>query len=107
MDVVVEAGGWEHACCGPAIERNQLVDLSCLRVLPPDGEVNLSETHHDLEPDIRVQDESETFRSRAPGNLLSRCFAYRAGRPCGASTRTTATSRARRRARSFPMVMTS
>ena len=38
-----------------AIERNQLVDLGCLRVLAPDGEVNLSETHHHLEPDVRVQ----------------------------------------------------
>ena len=52
---MVEVGGWEHACCGPAIERNQLVDLSCFRVLAPDGGVNLSETHHDLEPVIRVR----------------------------------------------------
>ena len=48
-------GGWEHACCGPAIERDQLVDLGCLRVLAPDGEVDLSETHHDVAPEIRVQ----------------------------------------------------
>lgn len=30
MDVVVAVGGWEHQCCGPAIERDQLVDLGCL-----------------------------------------------------------------------------
>ncbi len=52
---MVEVGGWEHACCGPAIERHQLVDLSCLRVLALDGESNLSESHHDMETGIRVQ----------------------------------------------------
>src|SRR3712207_7720612 len=31
VDVVVEVGGWEHACCGAAIERNQLVDFQCFR----------------------------------------------------------------------------
>ena len=55
MDVVVAVGGWEHACCGPAIERNELVDLGCVRVPAPIGEVELSETHHDVEPDVRVQ----------------------------------------------------
>lgn len=45
-DVVVEVGGWEHACCGPAIERNQVVDLQCIRHVGPDGEVHLVESHH-------------------------------------------------------------
>lgn len=27
MDVVVEVGGWVHACCGPAVERDQSVDV--------------------------------------------------------------------------------
>ena len=52
---MVEIGGWEHACCGPAIERDQLVDLGCVRVPAPDGEDTLSETHHDVEPEVRVQ----------------------------------------------------
>lgn len=55
MDVVVEVGGWEHACCGPAIERDQLVDLGCVRVVAPGGEVDLIETYHDVEPETRVQ----------------------------------------------------
>ena len=55
MDVVVEVGGWEHACCGPAIERNQLVDLGCVPVVAADDEVQFSETHHELEPETRVQ----------------------------------------------------
>ena len=54
---MVSVGGWEHACCGPAIERDQLVELSCLRVTAPDGGAGLSETRHDLapEPDARVR----------------------------------------------------
>ena len=67
VDVVVEVGGWEHACCGPAIERNELVDLGCLRVLAPDGEVNLSETHHELEPDVRVQGRVRDIHVARPG----------------------------------------
>ena len=55
VDVVVEVGGWEHACCGRAIERDQLVDLGCVRVLAPDGRLDLSETHHEREPEVRVQ----------------------------------------------------
>ena len=52
---MVEVGGWEHECCGASIERSQLVDLGCLRVARPDGETRLSETHHDLEPELRVR----------------------------------------------------
>ncbi|SDC00457.1 hypothetical protein SAMN05660690_0149 [Geodermatophilus telluris] len=55
MDVVVEVGGWEHDCCGPAIERNQVVDLGCARWTAPDGRVRLVETHHDVDPDERVR----------------------------------------------------
>ncbi|GAA1432298.1 hypothetical protein GCM10009616_21450 [Microlunatus lacustris] len=32
MRVVVEVGGWEHECCGPAYEREQVVALTCLVV---------------------------------------------------------------------------
>lgn len=46
MDVVVEVGGWEHECCGEAIERNQLVDFQCIRYRGRDGLMRLSETHH-------------------------------------------------------------
>jgi hypothetical protein len=55
VEVVVEVGGWEHACCGPAIERDQLVDLGCIRNVAPDGGVSLSETRHEVESEIRVR----------------------------------------------------
>ena len=55
MDVVVEVGGWEHECCGEAIERNQLVDLGCIRYVDPGGELHLVETHHHIDPDERVR----------------------------------------------------
>ena len=52
----MEVGDWEHECCGPAIERDQAVDLGCLRVVGDDGRVRLVETHHDDAPaDERVQ----------------------------------------------------
>ncbi|TKJ29741.1 hypothetical protein [Blastococcus sp. CCUG 61487] len=47
MDVIVEVGGWEHECCGDAIERNQLVDFRCIRYRGPDGRARLAESHHD------------------------------------------------------------
>jgi len=49
VHVVVEVGGWEHACCGEAIERNQLVDFRCIPYTGPDGRVRLIESHHELE----------------------------------------------------------
>ncbi len=55
MDVVVEVGGWEHECCGPAIERNQVVVLHCIRWTGPDGQVRLIEHHHHIDPEERVQ----------------------------------------------------
>lgn len=42
----MEVGGWEHACCGQAIERNELVDFECFRLEEPDGRVRLIESHH-------------------------------------------------------------
>ncbi|WP_432483094.1 DUF6578 domain-containing protein [Kineococcus esterisolvens] len=53
MDVVVEVGGWEHECCGPSIERDEVVDFAC--VLLPGSSTGstapprLIETHHDLD----------------------------------------------------------
>jgi hypothetical protein len=58
VDVVVEVGGWEHACCGEAIERNQLVDFQCFRREGPKGGVRLIESHHgglDVPTDERVR----------------------------------------------------
>ncbi|MGY5882792.1 hypothetical protein [Modestobacter lacusdianchii] len=46
MDVVVEVDGWEHECCGGSIERDQLVDLTCICSTGPDGRTRLTETHH-------------------------------------------------------------
>ena len=48
MDVVVEVGGWEHACCGEAIERDQVVDFRCIRFPRPDGSLQLIESHHEV-----------------------------------------------------------
>ena len=49
MDVSVEVGDWEHASCGAAIERGEVVDLECLRWNDPDGREHLSQTHHDVD----------------------------------------------------------
>jgi hypothetical protein len=49
VHVVVGVGGWEHLCCGDAIERNQLVDLRCIRYTGAGGRLELIETHHDLD----------------------------------------------------------
>ena len=58
VEVVVEVGGWEHQCCGDALERDQLVDLRCIRVEAPDGQTRLVESHHgglSVDADERVQ----------------------------------------------------
>jgi len=58
VDVVVEVGGWEHECCGPAIERDQVVDFECIIFAEPDAQPRLVETHHDLDivqPTVRIQ----------------------------------------------------
>jgi hypothetical protein len=49
VNIDVEVGDWEHECCGAAIERNDVVDLDCIRYTDPDGRVHLVETHHDLD----------------------------------------------------------
>ena len=48
MHTVIEVGGWEHECCGPAYERDTVVDLTCLAVSADDGSARLVESHHDL-----------------------------------------------------------
>ncbi|GAA1854587.1 hypothetical protein ACFFOM_02545 [Microlunatus capsulatus] len=49
MRVVVEVGGWQHACCGPAYERDAVVEVTCL-VVPgvEGGPPRHVETHHEL-----------------------------------------------------------
>jgi hypothetical protein len=46
VETVVEVGDWEHECCGPAYERDSLVELSCLVVPGSGGVVRYLETHH-------------------------------------------------------------
>ena len=48
-------GGWEHDCCGEAIERNQLVDLLCIGHTGQDGRMRLIETRHDNPSGERVR----------------------------------------------------
>lgn len=54
MSVVVEVGGWEHECCGAAIERNDVVTFDCLCLMRQDGHMRLLESHHDLGASERV-----------------------------------------------------
>lgn len=54
MDVVVEVGGWEHECCGPPIERGQMIALGCIRI-DDGGAIQLLETHHDYDVDEVVE----------------------------------------------------
>jgi hypothetical protein len=58
VDVVVEVGDWEHECCGKAIERDQIVDLSCISYEGSDGRPALAESHHgglDVAAEVRVR----------------------------------------------------
>jgi hypothetical protein len=67
VDVVVEVGGWEHDCCGEAIERNQLVDLSCIRYTGEGGQVRLIESHHGG-LDVRAGERVRGAGHRDPGD---------------------------------------
>nr|CAA9248450.1 hypothetical protein AVDCRST_MAG63-1807 [uncultured Armatimonadetes bacterium] len=51
----MEVGGWEHQCCGPSIERQEVVDLGYVRVAGPEGQVRFVESHHDTAPVERVR----------------------------------------------------
>ena len=48
MRTVVEIGGWEHECCGPAYQRDSVIELTCLVVPRADGTARYVETHHGL-----------------------------------------------------------
>lgn len=85
LNVTVEVGDWEHECCGPAIERNDVVDLGCLRWRDADGRVRLIETHHDSPVETRVrgrvvdilvlaEDGSSTPVLRVPSGVALRGF---------------------------------
>jgi hypothetical protein len=85
LNVTVEVGDWEHECCGPAIERNDVVDLGCLRWRDADGQVRLIETHHDSPIETRVrgrvvdilvlaEDGSSTPVLRVPSGVALRGF---------------------------------
>jgi len=87
VDVVVEVGGWEHQCCGEAIERNQLVDLQCIRYQGQGGPLRLIESHHELDvpaeqrvrgrvTEIQVVHEGGTAKPilRIPGGSALRGF---------------------------------
>jgi len=54
-EVIVRVGGWEHECCGDAIEVNQIVEFGCLTLRRTSGEEQLVETHHDRPPDVYVR----------------------------------------------------
>ncbi|WNV73739.1 hypothetical protein [Geodermatophilus sp. DSM 44513] len=70
MDVIVEVGGWEHACCGPAIERDRVVDLGCTRWSDPHGRSRLTETHHHVDPEVRVQGRVTEIQVRDGATVL-------------------------------------
>ena len=60
-------GGWEHQCCGEAIERHQLVDLGCQRTTGADGQVRLVVTGHHLEPERQVRGRVDDILVLRPG----------------------------------------
>ncbi|WP_432537570.1 DUF6578 domain-containing protein [Kineococcus arenarius] len=88
MDVVVEVGDWEHECCGDPVERDQVVDFTCLLITEPGAQPRLIETHHDLEAarplerirgrvvDIEVVQDDGSARPvlRVPGGAALRGF---------------------------------
>ncbi|MCO7221173.1 hypothetical protein [Klenkia sp. PcliD-1-E] len=47
-------GGWEHECCGPAIERGRSIALGCVRRDDATGS-RLVETHHGDDVDLLVE----------------------------------------------------
>ena len=75
VDVVVEVGGWEHSCCGQAIERYELIDLQCIRYRAPGGHMGLAESHHgglDVSADERVFGLGHRRRRRSSPGALRR-----------------------------------
>lgn len=59
--MVLEVGGWEHECCGPAYERDASVEVTCLDLSGPDpSSSRFVASHHDLTTGHEVV----TFRGR-------------------------------------------
>ncbi|MPQ99576.1 hypothetical protein GB931_16960 [Modestobacter sp. I12A-02628] len=87
MDVVVEVGGWEHECCGEAIERDQLVDFSCIPYPDPDGRLRLIESHHgglDVAADVQVAGRVTDIQVRCAGGAIPAVLRVPSGRElCG------------------------
>jgi hypothetical protein len=49
--VVIEVGGWEHDCCGPAYELDSTVEVDCLELSGPDpSTTRFVESHHEAAP---------------------------------------------------------
>ena len=67
VDVEIEVGGWEHECCGEAIERNQVVDMDCLRFVGADGQVRLSAASHLSRSERRVRGRVRDLQVLRPG----------------------------------------
>lgn len=51
----MEVGDWEHECCGPAYERDSVVELSCLVVSGTVG-TRYVESHHGLGGEVEPVD---------------------------------------------------
>ncbi len=50
VETTVQIGGWEHECCGPAFERNEIVELRCFSNSQGSHRgARLIETHHDID----------------------------------------------------------
>ena len=75
VDVVVEVGSWEHECCGPAIERGDIVDLGCQRGTDEQGRQTLTESRHEDCPEVRVRGrvrDIHVIRDGQPAEAVSR-----------------------------------
>ena len=95
MDVVVEIADWEQACCGAAIERNQMVDIECARVIGDDNRTHLIMASHDTAPEERVRGRVSDIEvgSWAEGSPGPSCASQAAGHYEVSTARTTGTWR--------------
>jgi len=73
--MLVEIGDWEHECCGPAYERDTVVDLTC-RVVPAgnDGGARYVESHHGLDSEHLGSPSSEVIQVR--GRVADLCIQH-------------------------------
>jgi hypothetical protein len=93
---------WEQECCGSAIERQQIVALSCKRYVGPDRGTILAVSRHEPEPGELVRGWVTDLHVALTRGAYGRSFAFLAAEHCAASTaRTTATWKIRGPARSY------